>query len=103
MGLHDLDWDWRVFEIAYWLRTSAVGCGHAGEAVVHMVFRDLCARRLEIRCDPHNECCECSRHVAERLGFVLEGRLRKATRAPSGRPRDSLVFPGLMTIGAPRT
>jgi ribosomal-protein-serine acetyltransferase len=91
-GLHDLDWDCRAFQIGYWLRTSAVGHGYAQEAVealVRMAFRDLRAQRLEIRCDPHNER---SRQVAERGGFVLEGRLRKATRTPAGRPRDTLVF-----------
>lgn len=91
-GLHDLDFEWRSFEIGYWLRTSAVGCGYAHEAVgavVRMAFGDLRARRVEIRCDPHNAR---SRQVAERLGFVLEGRLRKATRTPSGLPRDTLVF-----------
>lgn len=91
-GLHQLDWKLRTFEIGYWLRTSATGQGYAREAVetvVSMAFSDLHARRVEIRCDPQNER---SRRVAERLGFVLEGRLRKVTHTPTGHPRDTLVF-----------
>ncbi len=91
-GLHDINWEWRSFEVGYWLRTSAVGCGYAQEAVdalVRMAFRNLHARRVALHCDPDNER---SRQVAERLGFVLEGRLRKETRTPAGLPRDTLVY-----------
>jgi RimJ/RimL family protein N-acetyltransferase len=91
-GLHTINWEWRSFEVGYWLRTSEVGYGYAQEAVdalVRTAFRDLHARRVELHCDPANER---SRHVAERLGFVLERRLRKATRTPAGLPRDTLVY-----------
>lgn len=107
-GLHDLDWEWRAFQIGYWLRTSAVGHGYAQEAVeavVPMAFSELRAQRLELRCDPRNDR---SRQVAERVGFVLDGRLRKATRTPAGYPRDTLVYSlidddrGGVINGAPR-
>ncbi len=91
-GFPRLDWQARTFEIGYWLRRSAVGQGYVGEAVqllARFAFEDLAANRLEIRCDARNER---SRHVPERLGFSLEGRLRNDTLDPTGVPRDTLIF-----------
>lgn len=91
-GLHDPDWELRRFEIGYWIRPSAEGHGFVSEAVrllSRLAFDDLGARRLEIRCDATNDR---SRRVAERAGFLLEGRLRNEALAPDGEPRDTLVF-----------
>ena len=91
-GMHDPDWDLRAFSVGYWLRATAVGRGYATEAVrrlVDLAFGDLAARRVELRCDARNGP---SRRVAERAGFVLEGRLRQASLAPDGQPADVLVF-----------
>jgi RimJ/RimL family protein N-acetyltransferase len=91
-GLHDPNWDLRAFEIGYWLRTSAVGAGYVSEAVqlqTVVAFEVLDARRVEIRCDPHNLH---SRRVPERLGIPLEGHLRNAWLDPLGNVRDTLVF-----------
>lgn len=91
-GFPRLDWSARTFEIGYWLRRSAVGHGYIGEAVrtlARFAFEELAANRVEIRCDARNER---SRHVAERLGFTLEGRLRNNELDTTGQPRDSLVF-----------
>jgi RimJ/RimL family protein N-acetyltransferase len=92
VSLHDPDWDLRAFGIGYWLRASALGQGYATEAVrllVDLAVGPLAARRVELRCDARNEP---SRRVAERVGFVLEGRLRNAVFAPDGQPGDVLVF-----------
>ena len=91
-SLHDPDWGLRAFGIGYWLRASAVGRGYATEAarlLVDLAFERLGARRVELRCDARNEA---SRRVAERVGFVLEGRRRNAFLDPSGQPADDLVF-----------
>ena len=91
-GLHRFSWQVRAFEIGYWLRRSAEGHGYASETVrllTRLAFEDLEARRVEISCDPRNER---SRRVAERLGFVLEGRLRSIMLDTAGQPRDQLVF-----------
>ena len=91
-SLHDPDWDLPAFGIGYWLRASAVGRVYATEAVrllVDLAFAELGARRVEVRCDARNGP---SRRVAERVGFVLEGRLRNAALDPRGAPRDALVF-----------
>jgi ribosomal-protein-serine acetyltransferase len=91
-GFRAPDWSLRSFEIGYWLRPAAVGHGFVTEAVqllVDLAFGHLEARRVLISCDPRNEP---SRKVAERAGFVREGRLRNAALAPDGEPRDALVF-----------
>ena len=91
-GLHQPDWELRSFEIGYWLRTTATGQGFVTEAV-HLLrdfaFRDLQAKRVQLSCDARNVA---SRWVAERCGFVLEGKLRNALAAPNGEPADWLVF-----------
>jgi RimJ/RimL family protein N-acetyltransferase len=92
VSLHDPDWDLRAFRIGYWLRASAVGQGYATEAVrllVDLAVGPLAARRVELRCDARNGS---SRRVAERVGFVLEGRLRNAFLASDGQPADELIF-----------
>jgi RimJ/RimL family protein N-acetyltransferase len=91
-GLHYPDWGVRAFEIGYWLRESAVGHGYMTEAVgglTRYAFETLRARRVEIRCDPNNVR---SRRVAERNGYVLEGRLRNARLTPDEHLRDTLVY-----------
>lgn len=91
-GIPRPDWQARTFEIGYWLRRAATGRGYISEAVrilARLAFDELGANRLEIRCDARNER---SRHVAERLGFQLEGRLRNDSLDPTGQPRDTLVF-----------
>ena len=35
---------------------------------------------------------DASRRVAERAGFILEGRLRNVSMAPDGTVRDDLVY-----------
>jgi RimJ/RimL family protein N-acetyltransferase len=91
-GLHEPDWRLRSFEIGYWLRESAVGHGYMTESVLLLVdfaFAQLDARRVQIFCDTRNEP---SRRVAERAGFVLEGRLRNARLGQDGEPVDWFVL-----------
>lgn len=91
-GLHRISWRDGTFEIGYWLRKSAEGRGYMREAVRTLTacaFEQLGARRVAITCDERNAR---SRRVAERLGFVPEGRLRNTILDPYGRPRNTLVF-----------
>lgn len=91
-GLHRLDWEIRLFEIGYWIRQTVQGRGYVSDAVrllTALAFEHLPARRLEIRCDATNER---SRRVAERAGFVFEGRLRNDSLSVAREPRDTLVF-----------
>jgi RimJ/RimL family protein N-acetyltransferase len=91
-GFHAPDWSARRFEIGYWIRPTAEGRGFVTEAVrlqVDLAFAALGARRIELWCDARNGR---SRRVAERCGFVFEGRLRNRTRRPDGGLSDDLVF-----------
>lgn len=91
-GLHPRDWQVPSFEIGYWLRASAQGKGYMHEAaqlLTDYAFASLNAQRVLIRCDARNVR---SAAVAERLGFVREGRLRHDSIANDGTVRDTLVF-----------
>ncbi len=91
-GLHRIDWTMRMFEIGYWIRAAEEGRGYVTEAVqllTRLAFEGLQAARVEIRMDPRNVR---SRRVASRLGFVLEGTLRRCAAGPAGRPADRHVF-----------
>ena len=92
IGLMVKSWDIGSFEIGYWLRTSAVGHGYMAEAVrlvSDFAFDHLDANRVMIRCDAENAR---SAAVPTRLGFTLEGRMRRDSTAPDGQIRDTLVF-----------
>jgi ribosomal-protein-serine acetyltransferase len=91
-GLHDINWEYRRFEIGYWLRNSAVGHGYMTEAVnglTRFCFEVLEATRVEIRCDSDNHR---SAAVAIRCGYSQEARLRHAIRANAGNLTDKLIF-----------
>jgi ribosomal-protein-serine acetyltransferase len=91
-GFHEPDWELRSFEIGYWLRVTAVGFGYMTEAVrlvTELAFTSLRARRVHLSCEAHNEA---SQRVAERAGFVLEGRLRNGLLATDGSAVDALVY-----------
>lgn len=86
--------DWRVpaFEVGYWCRTGRTGRGYASEAawaLTRAAFDALGARRVELRIDARNHP---SIAVAERLGFELEGILRRDVRDHHGVLRDTRVY-----------
>lgn len=91
-GMHRPDWQFRLFEIGYWLRQDREGRGYASETVqllTRLAFDQLDANRVELRIDTRNLR---SLRVAERLGFVLEGTLRRKMPAPDGVPADMHVL-----------
>ena len=91
-GLHRIVWDVPLLEIGYWVRRRFARQGYvteAAEAVTAFAFETLRAERVEIRMDDRNER---SWRVAERLGFPLEGVLRRESRAPDGTVRDTRVY-----------
>jgi RimJ/RimL family protein N-acetyltransferase len=91
-GLHRIDWQARAFEVGYWVRTSEEGKGYVTEAaavVTRLAFETLGANRVEVRCDARNAR---SVSVIERLGFTLEGTLRRNKRATDGTIRDTRVY-----------
>lgn len=99
-GLHPRGWDVPAFEIGYWVRAGAEGHGYVAEAVkllTDFAFASLGAERVMIRCDARNTR---SAAVAERLGFVREGRIRHDRRAADGVLSDLLIYS--LTPGDPR-
>ena len=91
-GFPRLDWSVPRFEIGYWCRTSCVGHGYVSEAVAaqtRFAFESLNARRVELRIDERNAK---SRRVAERLGFEIEGRLRRDSLGNDGSVRNTLIY-----------
>lgn len=91
-GIHIAKSDVPSFEIGYWVRAKAEGRGYVSEAVrllTSHAFDTLSAKRVAIQCDARNVR---SRRVAERQGFVLEGRSRNAERDPIGALVDTLTY-----------
>lgn len=92
-GLHRIDWEVRKFEIGYWIDSRYSGKGYMTEAaagIANFAFNELQANRVEIRCDVKNVK---SRAVAERIGFELEGILRKDSLDVYGKElRDTCVY-----------
>lgn len=80
------------FEIGYWCRTPLTGRGYVTEAthaLTRHAFTELGALRVEIRTDDRNVR---SFAIAERLGFTLEGVLRRNVRDHHGAVRDTRVY-----------
>ncbi|WP_075982207.1 GNAT family N-acetyltransferase [Bacillus massilinigeriensis] len=92
-GLHRINWDVGKFEIGYWCDIRFQKNGYITEAVTGLTdftFDHLKANRVEIRCDTENIN---SRKIPERLGFTLEGILRKDLLSADGKQlRDTCVF-----------
>jgi RimJ/RimL family protein N-acetyltransferase len=99
-GLHRMDWSVPRFEIGYWVRRTHEGQGYVAEAVralTRFAFNTLKAERVEIHCSHRNAR---SQRVAERCGFLLDGRLRNHGREPTGELRDMLVYSLVATDAA---
>ena len=87
-----IEWQRRFLALGYWLRDGAEGQGYMSEAaqlVTDYAFTDLAAKKVIIRCDARNTR---SVAVAERLGFVLEARLRGEAHTKDGAVADELQY-----------
>jgi RimJ/RimL family protein N-acetyltransferase len=79
-------------EAYYWIGASARGQGVATRAlwrVCRWAFDNAGLARVRIFTEPDNLP---SRRVAERVGFVQEGRLRRAAVDKQGQRRDLLLY-----------
>jgi len=80
-----------TLEIGYWVAAEHGGKGYITEtaaALTRVAFKLHGMVRVEIRCDPKNER---SLAVPRRLGYTLEGVLRK-NRVENGAPRDTMIW-----------
>jgi RimJ/RimL family protein N-acetyltransferase len=83
-GLHRFDWEFRSFEIGYYVRTSDHSKGYATElanALTRFAFGALDARRVIICAATANAA---SRRVTEKLGFELESLVKADALLPDG-------------------
>jgi RimJ/RimL family protein N-acetyltransferase len=79
-----VNWDLPEFAIGYFVDKEHEGQGFVTEAVraaLRFIFEHLRAHRVRLET---NEMNVRSRRVAERCGFVQEGRLRASRRNPEG-------------------
>ena len=93
-GLHPRRGGPEACEIGYWIRASRAGEGLGTEATAAITRAGLEvaeAARIEVRVDPENAP---SLRIAQKLGFVEEGLLRRVFYGPTARAmeRDALVF-----------
>jgi ribosomal-protein-serine acetyltransferase len=91
IGAHKIDWLNRKVEIGYWLAAKFQGNGIVTDAcrvLIDHAFEEWKLNRVEIHCAPANK-KSCA--VPERLGFQLEGVLRKA-QLVGGKYLDSNVY-----------
>lgn len=90
-GVNQVNKENRFGNLGYWVRTSAMGRGVAPAAVRRVadrVFKETELIRLEIVCALGNVR---SQRVAEKVGAVREGVLRKRLLIPGG-PADAVMF-----------
>ena len=83
-----------AFEIGYFIRVDAIGRGYATElsaVLTRVAFEHGGAQRVDIKVVPENAR---SIRVPEKLGYTLEGRLRRRQEpaGPDGLLRDVLLF-----------
>lgn len=92
-GYHRMDWRAGSVEIGYWGVSSHGGKGYMTEAVKELTrfaFEHFAANRVEIRCDELNIA---SRRIPERLGYTLEGILRRDSLSADGKNlRNTCVY-----------
>jgi len=91
-GMKPRDWTIPSFEIGYWIRASEEGNGYiteAAELLTRFAFDQLKAERVMIGCDTRNSR---SRRVPERLGYRLEGIMRRSYLDTAGKPADTAFY-----------
>lgn len=77
-SFNEIDWSNRVAYIGYWLGEAYQGHGIITQVVnglIDLAFNELKLNRVDIRAAAGNQK---SRAIPESLGFVNEGRIRKA-------------------------
>jgi len=90
VDLHSFNWSLRRAEFGFWTTVDGQGHGYIVEAArAVLAWASPLFTRIEARCDVRNQR---SRRTLERLGFQLEGTLRRNIRDTAGQPADEHVF-----------
>jgi RimJ/RimL family protein N-acetyltransferase len=91
VGLNQINRQYRMANLGYWVRTSRVGRGVASMAarrVARFGFEELGLQRIEIVVGFENRA---SQRTAEKTGARREGLLRKRLRT-KGQPLDAVMY-----------
>jgi ribosomal-protein-serine acetyltransferase len=91
IGTHKIDWLNRKVEIGYWIASKFQGQGIVTDAcrlLIEHAFKEWELNRIEIHCALGNQ-KSCA--IPKRLGFQLEGVLRKA-QLVGGKYLDTNVY-----------
>lgn len=91
IGFVKFDWAAGKTEIGYWISSDEQGKGivtRSAEMLIDFGFRELELNRIEIRCSAENTR---SAAIPKRLGFLLEGVLRRAEYR-DGRLHDFEIY-----------
>lgn len=100
-GLHRFDWEFRSFEIGYWVRSPDHNKGYASEianALTRFAFDELDARRVMICAATSNGA---SRRVIEKLGYDLESLRAADALLPDGTVTGHAEYVRYTTTGLP--
>lgn len=100
-GLHRFDWEFRSFEIGYYVRSSDHNKGYATElanALTRFAFGALEARRVIICAATGNAA---SRRVIEKLGYELESLVKADALLPDGTVTGHANYVRYDTNGLP--
>lgn len=93
ISFHHYNWKIPSVETGYWLRKKYYGKGlmtEATNAITQYAFKNLNVKRIALTCDPDNIK---SKNIAERLGYLLEGRLKNHRIKPdNGEVGDTLIY-----------
>jgi RimJ/RimL family protein N-acetyltransferase len=87
-----VNWDLPEFALGYFADKDHEGQGFVTEALpaaLRFIFEHLRAHRIRLET---NETNTRSRRVAERRGFIQEGRLRASRRNPDGTFSDDVLY-----------
>lgn len=90
--LANADWEAPRIEVGYFIAQAHTGKGYATEAAraaIRYAFERLNVTRVDLRCAADNLA---SQQVAERCGFVQEGRFRQHHRKKDGTLVDMLWY-----------
>lgn len=91
IGLHQIDWFNKFTNVGYFLAKKAEGHGimsRTVHSILNYTFSYLGLNRVEIRCGVKNLK---SRAIPEKLGFVLEGKIRDGEYL-SGHYHDLFLY-----------
>lgn len=95
-GLHEIDYDRKLCSIGYWLNKKYWRQGYGAEgvkALIDFAFKKLKMERITLTCNAKNLG---SQGIAKKLGFKLEGRMRKAHVPPTSKKREDKMIYGLL-------